>query len=598
MKSLEEQIRAYTEFVSEEVAIKQQRPMQKPIQHRVSSGADLFDPVSAPIQTRKAPRSRFALAGAACIAMVCFGLVTLGLKRTDEPTKQVAVFTPKDVASLPHYAPTYIPAGYELETISKTKTPTLEGIDHMIVFGRVEPDKQISSATIIAQGKSEELFTPSATDGTPADRRLISRTRFRVFNADRPFVEGQNQPVQPVWIAQPLNGCGYVSVWSAGVTDPVALAAIASKVSCVDHHIRPMNAPTGTDLLYDAPIKSETEIGYVMRYVAVDKQTVYFTQLPREFPGVLYDVFARVQGLYADSTEQTMGTHTVRVAHDPSGPLSFYTWRDGDVAFSIMTQASSTEETAKMIASITPTSETNWNQLLEKHFKKTPSTSVPPDASAPTSNTPASNTPASNTPTSSVLPQPATVVPTPPTTPTSPPTSSQDLSPAASVPTIPAGVWKWSQPSAAMLPTAAIGSVWEVMSPPTTVERGALVIVVLPESPTPPPGVTQQQKQTTRANMKRVVAIPGDTVRISNNQVVVNDKPIDEPYLAPGEITESSRSDNSITLGPDEYYVLGDNRANSFDSRAFTKSLRVENIVATVVGPTDPSSDLRDFPQR
>jgi signal peptidase I len=70
--------------------------------------------------------------------------------------------------------------------------------------------------------------------------------------------------------------------------------------------------------------------------------------------------------------------------------------------------------------------------------------------------------------------------------------------------------------------------------------------------------------------IKRVVGLPGDTVMCcedgDDGRLVVNDVPIDEAaYLRPG--SEPSSTTFDVTLGEDEYFVLGDNRANSGDSR-------------------------------
>lgn len=70
--------------------------------------------------------------------------------------------------------------------------------------------------------------------------------------------------------------------------------------------------------------------------------------------------------------------------------------------------------------------------------------------------------------------------------------------------------------------------------------------------------------------IKRVVGLPGDTVMCcedgDDGRIVVNGEPIDEEaYLRPG--SEPSATPFEETLGDDEYYVLGDNRANSGDSR-------------------------------
>ena len=64
--------------------------------------------------------------------------------------------------------------------------------------------------------------------------------------------------------------------------------------------------------------------------------------------------------------------------------------------------------------------------------------------------------------------------------------------------------------------------------------------------------------------IKRVIGIPGDTVSIKDNKIYVNDKVIDD-FHAYGETSDY----NKITLGSDEYFILGDNRLVSKDSRYF-----------------------------
>lgn len=66
--------------------------------------------------------------------------------------------------------------------------------------------------------------------------------------------------------------------------------------------------------------------------------------------------------------------------------------------------------------------------------------------------------------------------------------------------------------------------------------------------------------------IKRIVGLPGETVQITNNRVFINGQQVDETYL---EEQTDTRGEIVVTLQPDEYFVLGDNRNYSLDSRSF-----------------------------
>ncbi|MHB1133820.1 MAG: signal peptidase I [Chloroflexota bacterium] len=68
--------------------------------------------------------------------------------------------------------------------------------------------------------------------------------------------------------------------------------------------------------------------------------------------------------------------------------------------------------------------------------------------------------------------------------------------------------------------------------------------------------------------IKRVVGLPGEHIELRDGRVWVDEQPLDEPYLDGVRTTCPTRCE-PITLGPGQYYVLGDNRANSLDSRSF-----------------------------
>ena len=72
--------------------------------------------------------------------------------------------------------------------------------------------------------------------------------------------------------------------------------------------------------------------------------------------------------------------------------------------------------------------------------------------------------------------------------------------------------------------------------------------------------------------IKRIIAIPGDTVKIENNSIFLNGGSLDEAYLPSGTITRGGtflQDGNSATMGPNQYLVIGDNREHSSDSREF-----------------------------
>lgn len=94
--------------------------------------------------------------------------------------------------------------------------------------------------------------------------------------------------------------------------------------------------------------------------------------------------------------------------------------------------------------------------------------------------------------------------------------------------------------------------------------------------------------------IKRVIATPGDRLEIRDGAVFVNGQPLDEPYVHDLE-TLCYTPCGLVQLGADEYYMLGDNRPNSRDSRSFGP-VRLDQIIGRVVLRYWPLDALQLYP--
>jgi len=84
-------------------------------------------------------------------------------------------------------------------------------------------------------------------------------------------------------------------------------------------------------------------------------------------------------------------------------------------------------------------------------------------------------------------------------------------------------------------------------------ERGDIVVFWFPDDPS-------------KSYIKRVVGLPGETVEIREGRVLINGSELDEKYLDPQE-NSSPKSWPAVAVKRNYYFVMGDNRDNSSDSR-------------------------------
>jgi signal peptidase I len=84
------------------------------------------------------------------------------------------------------------------------------------------------------------------------------------------------------------------------------------------------------------------------------------------------------------------------------------------------------------------------------------------------------------------------------------------------------------------------------------IERGDVVVFWFPDDPS-------------KSFVKRVIGLPGDVVEIRDGAVLVNGRRLSEPWLRDDYRLRESRP--PVEVEPGFYYVLGDHRSHSFDSR-------------------------------
>ena len=85
------------------------------------------------------------------------------------------------------------------------------------------------------------------------------------------------------------------------------------------------------------------------------------------------------------------------------------------------------------------------------------------------------------------------------------------------------------------------------------IKRGDIVVLLYPDDPS-------------KSYIKRVVGLPGEEVNVENGRLYINGMQIDEPYLD-SEYLSSDSMPGSVHVKEHHYFVMGDNRRNSSDSR-------------------------------
>lgn len=135
-------------------------------------------------------------------------------------------------------------------------------------------------------------------------------------------------------------------------------------------------------------------------------------------------------------------------------------------------------------------------------------------------------------------------------------------------------------PSSSMYPTLKVGDRMIGLRVPyyfTDPKRGDIVIFKCPE----------EGENYNKLYVKRIIGLPGETVSIRAGQVWITTADGDEFHLEENYLREAPRAeDHEYKLGDDEYFVMGDNRNDSYDSRywlAFGYKVTRDRIKAKAV---------------
>ncbi len=95
--------------------------------------------------------------------------------------------------------------------------------------------------------------------------------------------------------------------------------------------------------------------------------------------------------------------------------------------------------------------------------------------------------------------------------------------------------------------------------------------------------------------IKRVIGVPGDKIQVVRGLVYLNEQPLQEPYVQNERPQAHKDNEPFLILNDSQYYIMGDNRDNSRDSRSFGP-IQAQEIVGRAWLRYWPLTDIYLFP--
>ena len=105
------------------------------------------------------------------------------------------------------------------------------------------------------------------------------------------------------------------------------------------------------------------------------------------------------------------------------------------------------------------------------------------------------------------------------------------------------------------------------------------------------------QRDDKKSNVKRVIGLPGEEIQIKGGLIYINGKRLETENQELEQVALAGLAEEPIKLGEDEYFLLGDNRESSEDSRfANIGNVNKKQILGKVWIRISPLTDIQLFP--